>query len=191
MFYSKAIRTKHLQTIPNNSLQKDTELIYSQTCIKRSPLGQRKSGLIRQVTSWKRFISHEILYDRTNKRWPLNTGDCMVRFDCIIYNLTPFRSLFSSKAIRTNAVRPGPLADPPYNNKNKNHYHTSHQTVVGFPAFNTISTFSHCKFVNPSWVWIPLTWGVLDTIWWDQPPTPLSMSLAGPHSHFFRHNLIW
>jgi len=23
---------------------------YSQTCIKRSPLGQRKSGLIRQVT---------------------------------------------------------------------------------------------------------------------------------------------
>ena len=25
--------------------------IYSQTCIKRSPLGQRKSGLIRQVTS--------------------------------------------------------------------------------------------------------------------------------------------
>jgi hypothetical protein len=28
---------------------------YSQTCIKRSPLGQRKSGLIRQVTSYKRF----------------------------------------------------------------------------------------------------------------------------------------
>jgi len=25
--------------------------IYSQTCIKRSPLGQRKNGLIRQVTS--------------------------------------------------------------------------------------------------------------------------------------------
>jgi len=25
--------------------------IYSQTCIKRSPLGPRKSGLIRQVTS--------------------------------------------------------------------------------------------------------------------------------------------
>jgi len=25
--------------------------IYSQTCIKRSPLGQRKSGHIRQVTS--------------------------------------------------------------------------------------------------------------------------------------------
>jgi len=27
------------------------ELRYSQTCIKRSPLGQRKSGLLRQVTS--------------------------------------------------------------------------------------------------------------------------------------------
>jgi hypothetical protein len=26
--------------------------IYSQTCIKRSPLGQRKSGLLRQVTSY-------------------------------------------------------------------------------------------------------------------------------------------
>jgi hypothetical protein len=25
--------------------------IYSQTCIKRSPLGQEKSGLLRQVTS--------------------------------------------------------------------------------------------------------------------------------------------
>jgi len=25
--------------------------MYSQTCIKRSPLGQRKNGLIRQVTS--------------------------------------------------------------------------------------------------------------------------------------------
>ena len=25
--------------------------IYSQTCLKRSPLGQRKDGLIRQVTS--------------------------------------------------------------------------------------------------------------------------------------------
>jgi len=25
--------------------------MYSQTCVKSSPLGQRKSGLIRQVTS--------------------------------------------------------------------------------------------------------------------------------------------
>jgi len=30
---------------------KDTKFIYSKTCIKRSPLEQRKSGLIRQVTS--------------------------------------------------------------------------------------------------------------------------------------------
>ena len=41
---------------------------YSQTCIKRSPLGQRKSGLIRQVTSKKRFNSYEIFYVRTRKR---------------------------------------------------------------------------------------------------------------------------
>jgi len=30
----------------------------SQTCIKRSPLGKIKSGLIRQVTSWMRFNSY-------------------------------------------------------------------------------------------------------------------------------------
>jgi len=41
--------------------------IYSQTCIKRSPLGQRKTGLIRQVTSKKRLNSYEIFYDRTRK----------------------------------------------------------------------------------------------------------------------------
>jgi hypothetical protein len=29
----------------------DTTVANSQICIKRSPLGQRKSGLIRQVTS--------------------------------------------------------------------------------------------------------------------------------------------
>jgi hypothetical protein len=40
---------------------------YSQSCIKRSPLGQIRSGLIRQVTSYKRFNSYEIFYDRTNK----------------------------------------------------------------------------------------------------------------------------
>ena len=40
---------------------------YSQICIKRSPLGQRLSGLIRQVTSLKRFNSYEMFYDRTRK----------------------------------------------------------------------------------------------------------------------------
>jgi hypothetical protein len=42
--------------------------IYSQTCIKKSPLGPRKRGLIRQVTFYKRFNSYDILYDRTRKR---------------------------------------------------------------------------------------------------------------------------
>ena len=41
---------------------------YSQSCIKRSPLGQRLSDLIRQVTSLKRFNSYEIVNDRTRKR---------------------------------------------------------------------------------------------------------------------------
>jgi hypothetical protein len=53
--------------------------IYSQTCIKRSPLGQRKRGFIRQVTSWKRFNTYEMFYDRTINRWPLNTGDCVIK----------------------------------------------------------------------------------------------------------------
>jgi len=42
--------------------------MYSQTCIKRSLLGQGKSGLLRQVTSKKRFNSYEIFYDRTRKK---------------------------------------------------------------------------------------------------------------------------
>jgi hypothetical protein len=51
---------------------------YSQTCIKRSPLGHRKSDLIRQVTSKKRLYSYELFYDRTRKGWPFNTGDCLI-----------------------------------------------------------------------------------------------------------------
>jgi hypothetical protein len=41
---------------------------YSLTCIKRAPLGERKNGLIRQVTSEERFNSNEIFYDRPRKR---------------------------------------------------------------------------------------------------------------------------
>jgi len=37
-------------------------------------LGQRKSYLIKQVTSEKRFN----IYDRTRKGLPLNTGDCLI-----------------------------------------------------------------------------------------------------------------
>jgi len=47
------------------------------TCIKRFPLGQRTCGLLRQVTSSKRFNSCEIFYDRTRKRWPFNAGNCL------------------------------------------------------------------------------------------------------------------
>ena len=38
---------------------------YSQTCIKRLHLGQRKCGSLRQVTPIKKFSSCEIIYDRT------------------------------------------------------------------------------------------------------------------------------
>ena len=41
--------------------------VYSQTYIKRSHLRPRKNGLIRQVTSQKRFNSYEIFYDMTKK----------------------------------------------------------------------------------------------------------------------------
>jgi hypothetical protein len=53
--------------------------LYSQTCIKRSPLGQRNGDLLRQVTSSKRINSNEIFYDRTRKRWPFNIGDCLIK----------------------------------------------------------------------------------------------------------------
>jgi hypothetical protein len=46
----------------------DQKVKYSQTCIKRSHLGPRKRGLIRQVTSEKRLNSYKIFYDRTRKR---------------------------------------------------------------------------------------------------------------------------
>jgi len=55
------------------------QLEYSQTCIKRSLLGQRESGLVRQVTSLKRFNSYEIFYDRTGNRWPFDTDDCSIQ----------------------------------------------------------------------------------------------------------------
>ena len=43
------------------------EYIYSQTCIKRSLLGQRKGGLLRQVTSYKRFNSCKIFLQDKKK----------------------------------------------------------------------------------------------------------------------------
>ena len=59
-------------------MKSSTYYIYSQTCIKRSPLGQRNSDLLRQVTSLKRFNSYEIFYNRKRKKWPFNTGDCFI-----------------------------------------------------------------------------------------------------------------
>jgi hypothetical protein len=41
------------------------------------PVG--KGGLLRQVMSYKRFNSYEMLYDRTRKRWPFNIGDCLIK----------------------------------------------------------------------------------------------------------------
>ena len=53
----------HADTVCNKK-----KSIFSETCIKRSPLGQRKSVLIRQVTSLKSFNSYEIVYDRIRKK---------------------------------------------------------------------------------------------------------------------------
>jgi hypothetical protein len=55
-------------------------VLYNQICIKRSPLGQRKNGFIRQVTTYKRFNSYEIFCDRTRKRLPFNTDPGSYKF---------------------------------------------------------------------------------------------------------------
>jgi hypothetical protein len=47
-------------------------------------LGQRESGFIRQVTSWKKLISYEIFYEGTRKGWLFNRGDCMDMFDFMV-----------------------------------------------------------------------------------------------------------
>jgi hypothetical protein len=51
---------------------------FTPTYIKRLPLGQRKSDLLRQVTPLKRFNSYEIVCDKTGNMWLLNTGDCLI-----------------------------------------------------------------------------------------------------------------
>ena len=70
----------------------------SKTCIKRSPVGWRKSGLLRHVTSYKRFNAYEIFYDRTRKMWPFNTGNCLVEifFHWFLHNILVYTWYFSS-----------------------------------------------------------------------------------------------
>jgi hypothetical protein len=38
---------------------------------------QEKGGLLIQVTSQIRYNSYEIIFKRTRKRWPFNTGDLL------------------------------------------------------------------------------------------------------------------
>ena len=66
--------------------------MYSPTCIKRSPLGQIKSGLIRQVISLKRFNSYEIFYDRQEK------GDLLIQVTAWA-GLTVFAKFFGEKKL--------------------------------------------------------------------------------------------
>ena len=70
------------QPPPSDNQISGSQANYSKTCIKRSHLRERKGGLIRQVTFYKRFKSHEIFNGR-KRRLPLNRGDKMDRFDCI------------------------------------------------------------------------------------------------------------
>jgi len=60
---------------------------YSQTCIKRLPLGNRNNCRIRQMASYKRLISDDIFHEGQENatfkyRWLLNRGDHMGRFYC-------------------------------------------------------------------------------------------------------------
>ena len=57
----------------------DVGTVYSQTCIKRSPLRQKKVTFIRQVNTYNKFNSYEIFFEMTRKRWSLNTGDCLIK----------------------------------------------------------------------------------------------------------------
>ena len=71
---------------------------YSQDCIKRSwPLGQRNSGLLRQVTILI-FISGSVymkfFHDMARQRWSFNTGDCLIEVTTWV-GLTVYGSLTS------------------------------------------------------------------------------------------------
>ena len=65
-------------------------LEYSQTCIKRSPLGQRKSGLLRQVTVPLKRGSIHIKFSMTGQEkgdLSIYTGDCLIEVEAgsIVY----------------------------------------------------------------------------------------------------------
>ena len=77
-------------------------------------LGQRKIGLLIQTTSWKGFKSYDIFYDSIRKRWPFNTGDCLIEVTAwagltvlsnFCYNqilhCNQFNSLFISRGLST------------------------------------------------------------------------------------------
>jgi len=96
------------------------KMIYSQTFIKKSPLGQRNSGLIRQVTSHNRYNLNEIFYDRSRKRWPFNTGDCLIEVTTwegfSVYNTVLMKVIPELNKMHTQSYC--------FVNKMKNKYHT-------------------------------------------------------------------
>ena len=60
--------------------------------INKSPLGQEKSGLLRQVTSDKMLNSDEIFHDRLRKRCPFNTYNCLIEvttYTSLTVNVNP------------------------------------------------------------------------------------------------------
>jgi hypothetical protein len=56
----------------------NNNLAFSQACIKRSPLRQRKSVIIIQVTFKRRLIHMKCLMTGNEKCQPFNTGDCLI-----------------------------------------------------------------------------------------------------------------
>ena len=70
--------------------------LYSQTCIKTTPLWQRNSGLIRQLTSLKGFNLYEIFCDMTIKQWPFDTDDCLIEVTVWV-GLTVYDSLITNR----------------------------------------------------------------------------------------------
>ena len=79
-----------IQQMPIDGSSDRKNMIYSQTYIKRSPLGERKSSLLRQTA----YLLKEVqftwnwIWQVTKKgtfqyRWLLNRSDRMCKFDCI------------------------------------------------------------------------------------------------------------
>ena len=84
-------KTMTISDIDFWSRRAKNKYINSQTCIKRSPLGQRKKWSFKTGDFWN---SHATFYDGPIKMWPFKTGDCLIEVTAWT-SLTVLCSVFS------------------------------------------------------------------------------------------------